>query len=73
MSDDETRASEDAHGIGHSAYERLDQCTRLVAIWHVAGFTIPEIAAHLGLAPTEVATKLEHIREIVRASVDHDC
>ncbi|MGV3517703.1 helix-turn-helix domain-containing protein [Luteitalea sp.] len=41
----------------------LDERERLVAIWHVAGFTVAQIAAYLACTPSEVDAMLYRLRQ----------
>jgi hypothetical protein len=43
--------------------DQLDDRHRLVAIWHVAGFTVAQIADYLASTPSEVDAMLYRLRQ----------
>lgn len=49
-------------------YDQLDRRTRLVAVWHVLGFTVEEIAGHLATTRADVEATLRRLQEFANGS-----
>lgn len=49
-------------------YDQLDRRTRLVALWHVLGFTVDEIAAHLATTRADAEAILQRLQVFANGS-----
>lgn len=65
------RQGEGERRAEHRSYDQLDRRTRLVALWHVLGFTADEIAGHLATTRADVNAMLERLQEFANGSDWH--
>jgi len=68
MAKDDKRARKGHRSAEGRSYDQLDRRTRLVAVWHVLGFTADEIAAHLATTPADVEAMLQRLQQFANGS-----
>lgn len=68
MAKDDRQARMGHRSAQGRSYDQLDRRTRLVAVWHVLGFTVDEIAAHLATTRADVETMLQRLQQFANGS-----
>lgn len=68
MPKDHRREGEGERRAERRSYDQLDRRTRLVALWHVLGFSVDEIAVHLATTRSDVYEMLQRLQEFANGS-----